>query len=280
MTEFTSVTGTLLLLVTAAISFQGLRRTEYMEGYDFEVDRILIDREWYRLVSSGFLHVSWIHFGFNMIALLSFSFALELKFGMLLFLGLYFLCMVGGNLLALYIHRNHGDYKAVGASGAISGVVFSSIILYPSSSISFVILPISIPNWLFGILFVLISIYGIKSQKGNLGHEAHLGGAITGILATIFVDPSVVSQSWWLLLIVLLPVVAFLILIIRNPAVLMIRSYWGERAMDLQDAYTGRKSRMSKQEEIDYLLDKIRKKGLASLSKKERNRLKELRGGE
>lgn len=276
--DFTSVTGTLLLLFTAAVSFQGLRRSEYMDAYKFEVDAILIDREWHRLLSSGFLHGSWLHFGFNMIALLSFSFALELKFGMLLFLGVYFICMLGGSLLALYIHRNHGDYSAVGASGAISGVIFSSIILYPSSSISFIVLPIEIPNWLFGIAFVLISIFGIKSQMGNIGHEAHLGGAITGILATIFIDPGVMQRSWWLILLLLVPTVAFLILIIRNPAVMMVKEYWGERAIDIQDAYTGRKSRMSRQEEVDYLLDKIRTKGINSLTKKERQRLKEIRG--
>jgi hypothetical protein len=86
------------------------------------------------------------------------------------------------------------------------------------------------------------------------------------------------QRSWWLILLLLVPTVAFLILIIRNPAVMMIKEYWGERAIDIQDAYTGRKSRMSRQEEVDYLLDKIRTKGIKSLTKKERQRLKEIRG--
>ncbi len=257
-----------------------MRDKQFFERYLFEVDGILIDGEYRRLISSGFLHSGWLHFGFNMIALLSFSMALEIMFGFWKFVGLYFFSLIGGNFLALYIHRNHGDYRAVGASGAISGVIFSSIILFPESSISFVILPISIKSWIFGLLFILISVFGIKSQRDNIGHEAHLGGALAGVLGTIAIEPTVLLYNSWIILALTLPTTAFLILIARNPAVLMIDNYWGETLQKIRNAdfSMGREEPvMDKEEELDRLLDKIRHEGFDSLSRKERSRLDELR---
>lgn len=273
--EQSSIIGTLLLIFTGLISYKGFRDEKFMERYCFEIDGILLDRQFDRMISSGFLHSGWFHFAFNMIALLSFSFSLELLFGPVKLLAIYMLSMLGGSLLALYIHRNHGDYSAIGASGAVSGVIFSSIILYPDSTISFVIIPVEIKAWILGILFVIISILGIKSSKGNIGHDAHLGGALTGILITLVLDPQIALTNWWIVLLLLVPTIAFLILIIRNPKVLMIWSYWGEDAFRLKTKIMG--TPKSKQEELDDLLEKIQKKGYNKLSKKEKERLQELR---
>lgn len=276
--EPTSVIGMALLIITGLISYKGFRDHGFFEDYLFEVDKILIDREYKRLLSSGFLHANWIHFGFNMIALLSFSFSLEITLGYGKFLFLYFASLIGGNLLALWVHRNHGDYRAVGASGAISGVIFASIILYPHSTISFVIIPIEIKSWIFGLLFILISIFGIKSQKDNIGHEAHLGGAIVGVILTLFLAPSFWEINWWIVAAILVPATAFLILIARNPAVLMIHNYWGENVRSVQNLRKKRPPAKNKEEELNELLDKIRKYGMESLSNKERKRLDELTG--
>lgn len=274
--EPTSVIGMALLIITGLISYKGFRDSHFFEDYLFEVDKILIDREYKRLLSSGFLHANWIHFGFNMVALLSFSFSLEITLGYGKFLLLYFASLIGGNLLALWVHRHHGDYRAVGASGAISGVIFASIILFPDSTISFVIIPIKIKSWIFGLLFILISIFGIKSQKDNIGHEAHLGGAIVGVILTLFLAPSFWEINWWIVSAILVPATAFLILIVRNPAVLMIHNYWGENVRSVQSMTQKRTPGKSKQDELDELLDKIRKHGMESLNKKERKRLDEL----
>ena len=125
----TGVIGTLLLIFTGLTTYKGFSDFKFFEENLFEVDGILVHKEYKRIISSGFLHTSWLHFGFNMIALMSFSWSLELLFGYWKLLFIYFASLIGGNLLALFIHRNHGDYRAVGASGAISGVIFSSIIL-------------------------------------------------------------------------------------------------------------------------------------------------------
>jgi membrane associated rhomboid family serine protease len=275
-----SLIGLVLLFFIGAATYKGFRDGQYQNRYAFHVDSILKDGQYDRLITSGFLHVGWLHFGFNMVALMSFCWSLEIFLGPWKLLLLYFISLLGGNLLSLYIHRQHGDYSAVGASGAISGVIFASIVLFPGSEIGFILLPVSVPAWLFGLLFILISIFGIKSQADNIGHEAHLGGAITGVLAAIMLEPSVLKTNLSTILGILLPFTAFLILIIRNPAVLMIDGYWGESVKTgsnwvkkLRDEHD---NVQNEEEELNDLLDKIKEKGIKSLTKEERKRLNEL----
>ena len=99
------IAGTLILIFTGLVTYLGLTRPKYQDEYKFDVDKILIDKEYYRLISSGFVHANWIHFAFNMGALISFSFSLELVFGIQNFALIYFLAMLGGNLFSLIIHR-------------------------------------------------------------------------------------------------------------------------------------------------------------------------------
>lgn len=273
-----SVIGIVLTLLIGATSYKGFRDMTYFERYVFDVDKILIDKEYRRLISSGFLHGGWFHLGLNLIALISFSAAVESQLGPGLFTLIFFVSLIGGNLLSLYIHRNHGDYRAVGASGAISGVIFAAIVLFPGGSIGFVILPFEIKNWVFGLAFVLVSILGIKRQADNIGHEAHLGGAIIGLLLTLAIQPSLVQKSPWLIAGILIPTTLFLYLIVRNPAVLMIDNYWGETIRSARNFRPARRrpSGPSKEEELNKLLDKIRAQGMDSLSSAERKRLEEL----
>ncbi len=277
----TGVVGTLLLLIIAATTYKGFRDAKYFEDNLFEVDAILIGKEYKRMFTSGFLHVNWWHFGFNVIALTSFSWSLEMLFGVWKFLLIYFASLLGGSLLALYVHRNHGDYSAVGASGAISGVIFSSILLFPTVPIHFIFLPkeLGIPGWLFGLLFIAISIFGIKSQRGNIGHDAHLGGALTGALITLFFIPFEMI-NWWAFAALTIPTIAFLVLIIRNPTVLMVDGYWGEEISSIKQfnrkKNKPKKTTIDKQAELDRLLEKIGKSGLDSLTSEEKERLDRL----
>jgi membrane associated rhomboid family serine protease len=277
--------GTLIMIVTGLTTYKGLRDAGYFEENKFNIDKILIDKEFKRIINSGFLHSGWFHYGFNMVALLSFSLSLELVFGYWKFLLIYFGSMIGGNLLALFIHRNHGDYSAIGASGAISGIVMSSILLFPDSNIGFVILPFEMKSWVFALLFILISVFGIKSQRDNIGHEAHLGGALTGVLISLVLQPSLISESPWIVLLTTVPIIAFLILIIRNPAVLMIEKYWGETlskrnfSLNRPSAKSDLRvaSKAEKEETINHLLDKIKKGGVESLSIREKELLDRLK---
>src|ERR1051326_8640273 len=145
----------LLVVVTCIFSYIGLRDPFFMERYWFDVDKVLIQKDYKRLITSGFLHLNWWHLIFNMIALLAFGGMLEGMIGIVKFLLIYFASLLGGNLFALWVHKNNGDYSSVGASGAVNGVVFSMIALFPNMGIGFFFIPASIPAWVFGIAYML-----------------------------------------------------------------------------------------------------------------------------
>ncbi len=270
----TSVVGILLLVANLVVTYNGLSNFTIQEKYNFHIDRILISKEYYRLITSGFLHVGWWHFGFNMIALLSFAPVLEIVFGWYGFILLYFISLVGGNVLALFVHRNHGDYRAVGASGAVSGVVFAIIILDPmSTGIRLMFLPLPIYAWIYGAAYLAYTIWGIKSQRDNIGHEAHLGGALIGMLGAIVVYPFIIVYSPWTTIALIVPVVGFLVLIVSRPEFLILP---GTKGLGRGPKLKKQKPTMSKEEELNKLLDKIQKKGLNGLTAKEKQRLREL----
>lgn len=268
---------TLLLIITNGITtYKGLQDIAFFNQYLFNVDQILINKDYKRLVTSGFLHANWPHFVFNMITLYLFGKGLEDYIGIPAFLGLYFTSLIGGNLLALYIHRNHPDHSAIGASGAVSGLVFASIGLFPGMEIGFILIPVYIPAWLYGIAYVLYSIYGIKTRKDNIGHEAHLGGGIIGLLIAIVINPSVIQTNYLPIILILIPSLAFLYVIIKKPHFLIVQNPFSKpkNVFTIDDKYNH--NRVSKQNELDQILDKINKKGFDKLSKKERDKLNEL----
>ncbi len=114
--------------------------------------------------------------------------------GVFKFLLIYFGSLLAGNGLTLMYHKNNPYYSAVGA-GAIAGVIYGAILLNPSMRLGIFPLPFYVPGYLFGILYIGYSIYGMKKQLGNIGHSAHLGGATGGYLATILLQSSVVSYN-------------------------------------------------------------------------------------
>lgn len=268
--EETGAVGTLLAVFILLTSYKGFQDKDFEEEYIFDVDRILIDKEYRRMLSSGFLHANWYHLLFNLVGLLSFSAEIEALFGIWKFLLLYFTSLIGGNLLALYVHRNHGDYRALGASGAISGVIFSSIILDPAGSISFIFIPIQFKAWWIGVAFVLFSIFGIKSQSGNIGHEAHLGGAIVGMLITVILYPIILQMHLWVFALLFIPSVLFIILIIRKPEVLLISNYFGKEFNKVKERVRYEQMKADEvpdpEDELNRILEKIGKKGMESLT--------------
>src|ERR1700733_10876834 len=195
----------ILIIANVIVSYKGFTNSLFFESYEFAVDKILINKDYKRLITSGFLHVSWSHLIFNMISLYIFSGLVQLTLGSLGFLVIYFASLVGGELLSLLVHRNHGDYSSVGASGAICGVMFASVAIYPDMNIGFFLIPISIPGWIYALLYVLFSIYAIRSQKNNIGHDAHLGGGLTGMILALIMHPSSFAENYVKILIILLP---------------------------------------------------------------------------
>lgn len=183
-----------LILVNVLISVKGFGDAAFFDRYKFQVQRIL-GGEKLRMMSSGFLHVDWMHLGFNMYALYLFGKVVDASFGTVNFLLIYFASLLAGSMYSLYQHKSEPYYSAVGASGAVSGIIFSSIMLYPDMELIMLPIPIPLPGYVFGIGYLVYSIYGMKNQVGNIGHSAHLGGAIGGYVITLLLRPSVVSNN-------------------------------------------------------------------------------------
>jgi hypothetical protein len=209
-----------------------------------------------------------------MVALLAFGSLLEPSIGPFQFLLIYFASLIAANLLALLIHKNHGDYNSVGASGAVNGIVFASIALYPGMGIGFFFIPVSIPSWAFGLAYVIFSIYGVKAQWGNSGHAAHLGGALAGMLIAIGLYPEVIVENYLPVLLIAVPTISFILIILYKPNVLLMGGAARKRSFaSIDHEYNFRK--MQEQEQVDAILEKIHRKGINSLSGKEREVLEQ-----
>ena len=162
-----------------------------------------------RYISSGFLHVDTTHLIVNMFTLYFFVDAVIFRVGEINFLIIYFTSLIFGNWLTYRFNSNNINYSAVGASGAVMGIVYSAILLNPDMTLFFFVLPM--PGYLFGLGYLFYSIYSMKKVNDNIGHEAHLGGAIAGFFSTIFISPAVVLTNLFTVLILLVPIVYFYI---------------------------------------------------------------------
>jgi membrane associated rhomboid family serine protease len=266
----------ILILANVIVSYRGFKDSLFYDRYKFRVDAVLLYKDYKRMVTSGFLHVNWMHLIFNMVALYFFSGSLELYLGPLRFLIIYFLSLIGGDLLSLFIHRHDGDYDSVGASAGVTGVIFAAIALFPGMGIGLFFIPLSIPGWLFGLVYVLYSIYGIRSRKNNIGHDAHLGGALVGLTVAIIMQPSALIDNTWAIVIIMLPSVFFIYMIITRPHILLIDNYYFKKhsdAVTIDHRYNIDKA--NKQKEIDRILEKIHKRGMNSLTSKEKQMLED-----
>ena len=261
------------MALLAVATYKGLSNSQFRNKFVFETDGILVRKEYYRLLSSGFLHANWLHFLFNATAIYTFAEFLLIEIGPWPTLFLYTASLLGGSLLSLYVHRNHSDYSALGASGAAFGLAFATIAINPEGSLGFFFIPVSFTAWHVGLAFLLISIIGIKRNADNIGHEAHLGGAIVGLFLAPYYYRDLLEYNLLIYLVMLIPAIAFVIFIIKYPAYLLNSSI---KAGELVNLPSFKFSGKSDEEELNKLLDKINAKGIESLSKSERKRLKRL----
>ena len=265
----------LIILANVLCSYKGFKDPSFQRRYALDVDAVLIRKEYYRLVTSGFLHTGWFHLIFNMITLYAFGQSLMLFIGTPLFALIYFAGLIGGNLFGLLLHRNHGDFGSIGASGAVCGVLFATIALFPGMDIRFFLIPIPIPAWFYGFVYICYTIWGIRSKHDNVGHEAHLAGALTGMLLAIAFYPQSLRQNLLPILAVAVPCIVFIYVIVRKPHLLLINNNFfnqeRERRLSIDQRYNAR--RIDEQKELDAILEKIHRKGMNSLSKGEKEAL-------
>jgi membrane associated rhomboid family serine protease len=186
----------IIILLTVLVSFLCLNRIELFDKLKFNAYDVKHSNQWYRFFTYGFLHAGWLHLFINMLVLYSFGSIVEtyLKFYFPEKYILYYLLLYIGGLILSIIpaygkNKNDVFYNSVGASGAISAVLFSSIILYPSGKVSLFFIPIGIPSPIFGVLYLAYEYYMSKRVKDNIGHDAHFWGAVFGVVYIIAIKP-------------------------------------------------------------------------------------------
>lgn len=197
----------IILAATTILSIAGFGNHSFFDRLKFNIYDILQGKEWYRLLSSAFLHADWMHLIFNMLTLYFFApFVIE-YLGEFAFGLIYFAAILCGGLLSLYVYRRDPGYSAIGASGGVSGVLFAAIALEPHISIFIMFIPIPIPGWIFALVYLAYSIYGMQRSVGNIGHTAHLGGAVAGMAIAIAMYPATLQYNTLILLVMLVPII-------------------------------------------------------------------------
>lgn len=195
MEQFSAYPVTSMLIAANIIaSLVALSNPAFMNKNLFHVGPITGQREYHRLLTSGFLHGGLLHLFVNMYVLWMFGAMIEYAFGPGKYLIIYFAALLGGNLWSLMENRRKPDYRALGASGATSGIVMSFTLLAPFEKLYLFPLPVPIPAVILAVIFIVASAILAQRENKVIGHEAHLGGALAGILATLAVEPSVLSH--------------------------------------------------------------------------------------
>lgn len=203
-----------LIGINFLLTKKGFDDSFFMNKYKFNVGAVQ-NGEKIRMLSSGFLHVDWNHFIFNMLTLYFFGPFVMAYVGKIPFLLIYLFCLLLGSFTALKAHSNQKYYSAVGASGAIMGIIYASVLLAPENKLYiFFLLPL--PSYLFGLLYLLYSIYGMKKQNDGIGHAAHIGGAIGGYISVLLLKPLSIIEHYWVAILLLLPILYIIYLIKYN----------------------------------------------------------------
>jgi membrane associated rhomboid family serine protease len=179
------LSATVITSLTALYAMPELMQKGMLYPY-----QVVHEKKWYQLITHGFLHADLTHLAFNMITLYFFGPILEQVLGSALYVLLYFLGLILASVTSVIKHKDNKQYASLGASGAVEGVIFGFIILYPLEKIYLFFIPIGIPAVIFGFLYMAYSIYAGKAQKGRVNHDAHIAGAIWGVLFTLIAVPN------------------------------------------------------------------------------------------
>ena len=201
----------IIIAANVIISYKGFSDYAFFDTYKFSIGGVQRGEK-IRMFSSGFLHVDTQHLLFNMLTLYFFAGTVIYYVQPIGFIIIYIMSLLAGSLLSLYFHKNEYHYSAVGASGAVTGILYAAILLQPGMELMLFFIPIPIPAYIFGIGYLLYSIYGMKTQMGNIGHDAHFGGAIGGFVATLILAPYLFQTNLLMIGLLLIRIVLLFIL--------------------------------------------------------------------
>ncbi len=183
------ITIFVLLLIASSGILLLLKSNNLISKLSLNPYSIIHRKKYYQIFTSIFVHFDFIHLLFNLITFYFFAPQLELTIGSFAFALLFLTSGAVATLPSLIKYRHNPYYYSLGASGAISGVIFSYIMFYPTSRIYFFFFPLGIPSPLFAIIYLLYCIYASKKET-NINHEAHFWGAVWGLIFTILFFPN------------------------------------------------------------------------------------------
>lgn len=201
----------IIIAANVIVSLKGFDDYSFFEKYKFSIGAITRGEK-IRMISSGFLHVNPQHLIFNMLSLYFFAPVVSGLLGDLNFVIIYLGSLLLGNLLSYFFHKNEYHYTAVGASGAVMGIIYSSILLQPGMSLNMFFIPIPIPSYVFGVGYLLYSIYGMRAKADNIGHDAHFGGAIGGYILTLLFATYLFETNFTMIVLLAVPIVLMFVL--------------------------------------------------------------------
>lgn len=187
-----------LIVITAAASFYGWSNPEVQNRWMFNPYSVYHGKQYYRFLTSGFIHSNTMHLIFNMIALYFFGGVIERiyeitfgQIGTVYYLITYLAGIIVANLKTYFDHRNSSFYNSLGASGGVASVLFASILYRPTVGICLYFV-ICIPAFIMGAIYLIYSFYSGKKMSDNINHDAHLFGALFGIVFTFLLRPKVI----------------------------------------------------------------------------------------
>ena len=193
-----------IVIATCAVTIVSFRSFSLYNRLLLNIDAVLGRRgQWWRMLTCGLVHADYMHLAFNMFSLFTFGIWLEhvissWRFGMVYTLG-----VLAGSFASIIVHRSAPSYMAVGASAGVSAVIAAATVVYPDLPMMLLIIPFSMPSWVFGCLFIVYSVVFASRGVDNVGHEAHLGGTLAGMTLVAAFYPDVALGN-------ILPILAML----------------------------------------------------------------------
>lgn len=191
----------IIIVVTVGISLWAWNNPDLMNRWILNPYQTSHRRQYYRLLTSGFLHADWGHLLFNMLSLYFFGNPIEQLFGYLFganyaiwLISFYLVAIVVSDLPTYFKHRNNPGYNSLGASGGVSAVLFAFILYSPLTSLYIMFIPIPVPGFIFGLFYLAYSFYESRRGFGNINHDAHIYGALFGIIFMIVAYPGVIGS--------------------------------------------------------------------------------------
>jgi membrane associated rhomboid family serine protease len=195
MFESGSIAAPLIMILTIGISLMGLFQSpRIIELSLFRPYQFMRKRQYETMILSGFVHADVGHLLFNMFTFYFFAFPMERFIGTVPFLALYFFGLIVSHSCTWYKHRNNAGYASLGASGAISAVLFAFIVYFPTTTLMIIPIPVPIPAFLFAIGYVAYSYWASTQNTGRINHDAHLCGAFSGLIFVAVTDPGAFTR--------------------------------------------------------------------------------------